>query len=227
MVVPPGYGMFRWDRNSRGGGVAIVVKKCISAVSIKCNLSESVWCKVTYANTNYLVGAVYRPPATSPEYLEDLQAFLSSNVNDTTKLVLAGDFNLPNIDWISLSTGNKDAASSEKLFEIMISHNLTQIVQQDTRVTSGSQSLLDLVFLSGTMEDFSVSVEEGISDHKLISVEILCGTKPRKRPFVRVPVSDYSRADDTSILDFLESAFDDFKQASESEPVDCLWQKFK
>lgn len=227
VVVPPGYRVFRWDRNSRGGGVAIVIKKCISAVPINCNLSESVWCKFTYANTNYLIGAVYRPPATSPEFLEDLQTFLNSNVNKTTKLVLAGDFNLPNIDWISLSAGNKDATSSEKLFEIMISHNLTQIVQQATRVTSGSQSLLDLVFLSGTMEDFSVTVEDGISDHKLISVEILCGTKPGKRPFVRVPVSDYGRADDTSILDFLETAFDDFKQASDSEPVDCLWQKLK
>lgn len=83
-------------------------------------------------------------------------------------------------DWISLSTGNKDAASSEKLFEIVINHNLNQVDQQDTRVTSQSQSLLDLVFLSGAMDVFSVTVEEGISDHKLISVEILCGTKPRK-----------------------------------------------
>lgn len=126
---------------------------------------------------------------------------MSSNVTDNEISAWPGILTYQT-DWISLSTGNKDAASSEKLFEIVINHNLNQVDQQDTRVTSQSQSLLDLVFLSGAMDVFSVTVEEGISDHKLISVEILCGTKRRKQPFVRVPVSDYGWADDTSILDF-------------------------
>lgn len=77
------------------------------------------------------------------------------------------------------------------------------------------------------MEDFGFTVEKGISGNKLISVKDLYGTKPRKGPFVRVPVRGYGRADDTPILDFLKTAFDNFKLAYEIEPVDCLWENFK
>lgn len=221
-IVPPNYRMFRWDRDTRGGGVAIIVKQHIDVLMIECSIPETVWCKITYANTVYLLGAVYRPPATAPEFLDKLNDFLCNHLDRNTRLIMTGDFNLPNINWDSLLPGHVEISSSEKLLQIMISHNLKQIVKENTRVTPESRSLLDLVFLSNKIGDYTVSVEDGLSDHKMVLVRIVTSASTRPQPSIPVQVKDYSRADDTSILDFLELSFDQFKFVCDCESVDEL-----
>lgn len=226
-IIPPGYQMFRWDRDSRGGGVAIIVKNSVSAVLVHCNLNETVWCRITFANNVYLVGVVYRPPVTQPEFLDKLNLFLCAHVKSTTRLILTGDFNLPHIDWEALSPGHVETSSAEILLEILISHNLRQIVNEETRVTPESRSLLDLLFISQRVGDYTISVEEGISDHKMIAMDILHSIGNRKRPFVPIPIKDYVQADDTSVIDFLECSFSQFQLACDCESVEELWQRFK
>lgn len=109
----------------------------------------------------------------------------------------------------------------------MFSNNLTQIVKENTRVSAHSQTLLDLVFLSSRVTHSTLSVEERISDHKLIAVNIQLDTKPQKRPFIPVKVKNFARADDTSILDYLELSLGESELASASESVKELWQRFK
>lgn len=226
-IVPVGYTMFRWDRDSRGGGVAIVVKSSIRAALVDCTLRESVWCKITFKNLVYLIGAFYRPAATSPELLDELNNFLCDNVNESTRLLMAGDFNLPHINWEDLLPGNTEVLSGEKLLKILFSHNLTQIVKEATRITAETQSILDLVFLSSQLEEYTVTVEEGTSDHRLVVVNITTEKSGRPKSVSRVTVKNYAEADDTSILDFLEVAFNEFQSASENESVETLWNRFK
>lgn len=226
-IVPVGYKIFRWDRDCRGGGVALVIKSSIVATKINCTFSEMVWCKVNYANTVYVIGAVYRPPCTPPEFLENLNMFLCSNVNENTRLIIADDFNLPHINWEKLHAGPVETANANLLLEIMLSHNLSQIVNDYTRVTLTSQSLLDLIFISSKVYDYEMTVENGISDHRLISMNVMCCPSVRTRPYVPVHVKDYCHADDTSILDYLELSLDDFQNASEMASIENLWSRFK
>lgn len=226
-IIPPGYLVHRWDRDSRGGGVAILVKSPITTERIDCSLSETVWCKIFVEKVVFIVGAIYRPPGTTPDFLDQLNSFLCKFQNGNTRLILTGDFNLPHINWESVTPGHIDTLSGDKMLEIMFSHNLTQIVKENTRVTANSETLLDLVFLSRRVTHSTLSVEEGISDHKLITVDIQLDAKPQKRPFIPVQIKNFARADDTSILDYLELSLHEFELASVSESVEELWQRFK
>lgn len=60
VVVPPGYRVFRWDRNSRGGGVAIVIK----------NVSQQFQLIAIYRNL-YGVNLRTRTPITLSEPYTD------------------------------------------------------------------------------------------------------------------------------------------------------------
>lgn len=184
--------------------MAILVKSPITTERIDCSLSETVWCKIFVEKVVFIVGAIYRPPGTTPDFLDQLNSFLCKFQNGNTRLILTGDFNLPHINWESVTPGHIDTLSGDKMLEIMFSHNLTQIVKENTRVTANSETLLDLVFLSRRVTHSTLSVEEGISDHKLITVNIQLDAKPQKRPFIPVQNKNFAQADDTSILDYLE-----------------------
>lgn len=122
--------------------------------------------------------------------------------------------------------GHVEIGSGEKMLEIMFAHNLTQIVREYTRMTSSSRSVLDLVFLSNKLCNYNICVDEGISDHRLVSVTIPLSVS-RARTYKTVQVKDYTNADDTSILDMLGYSFGHFEHASERQTVDELWQRFK
>lgn len=130
-------------------------------------------------------------------------------------MIMAGDFNLPHINWETLMPGNIEIASGDKLLKILFSHNLTQIVKEATRITTETKSLLDLVFVTSQLDGYMVSVEAGISDHRLVVINIATEKSDRPKPVSRVKVKNFAEADDTSILDFLEVAFDEFQSASE------------
>lgn len=109
----------------------------------------------------------------------------------------------------------------------MFSYNLNQIVKDFTRVTPKSQSVLDLIFISVGVANYTVSVDEGLSDHKMVCLNIPMSARVFKKPYDLVHVKDYGRADDTSILDVLENRFDEFQVASHHESVEELWQRLK
>ena len=64
--------------------------------------------------------------------------------NSKSTVILAGDFNCPDIDWDSSSvkSGCKIVSVSEKLLQISSKFGLTQMQKESTRLTS----LLDLFF---------------------------------------------------------------------------------
>lgn len=225
-LAPEGYEMFICDRDSRGGGVAIIVKNSVVTSQVQSNVPETVWCKISLSNTVYLVGVVYRPPTTAPEYLDELNNFLCTHVNGNTRLILTGDFNLPHINWDAFLPGQVEIDSGEKMLEIMFAHNLIQIVNEYTRITPASRSVLDLVFLSNKIRNYEICVEGGVSDHRLVFVTVPLNVS-RARTYKTVQVKDYANADDTSILDMLGYSFSQFQHVSELETVEEMWQRFK
>jgi len=77
------------------------------------------------------------------------------------ELILFGDFN---VNWIEKS-------NRKKLHEIVSQFDLSQLIQGPTRVTSSSQTQIDLMF-SNKPERITKSINllTGISDHNLILV---------------------------------------------------------
>lgn len=98
VLIPPNYSIFRCDRPSRGGGVAIVLRHPLTGVVInQIDGHESLFLRVNCWGHVFIVCAVYRPPSASPEYISKLCDHMAQFSNN--RVILAGDFNIPCIDW--------------------------------------------------------------------------------------------------------------------------------
>lgn len=225
--TPPQFCAHRRDRNSRGGGVALLFRKGLKVVRLsEPPGAEAMFCKLFFENECLVIGVVYRPPGEDVKVLEELKAFIASLISQNTKLILCGDFNLPGIDWNTFSATNNDIVCGEELIDIAFRFDLRQIVKDCTRVHGESKSILDLVFvrsnIPGTIE---CDVVDGISDHHAVLVQFpsLKATKHVKV----ISFHDFARADDVSILEMLESSYDDFFRSVHTCDVNALWVKFR
>lgn len=211
--------MFRRDRGGRGGGLAVLLKPGIEAIlEDQIEDHESILLRLKCFGNTVILVAVYRPPSTPPHYLNKLFDHMCKFSNN--KIILVGDFNVPCVDWVNMSSSSP---AFDIIFDIMFTFDLTQLVQDPTRVCGSSRSILDLIFVNNSINDCSISVEQGISDH--LSVLLLCSLE-RLSPTKNISLSaykDYSCADDTSILDCLDLFLDSFSDTS----VEALWHKFK
>ena len=121
-LFPPTYDVYRKDRSDGYGGVLIAIKKIFIAeqVSYNNNKCEAVFIKLPLdGKKTLIIGSVYRPPSSSSEYMEDL----CSAINDIHRrhrnavLWLGGDFNLPDVNWETLSTeGHSTPVAISKCF---------------------------------------------------------------------------------------------------------------
>ena len=113
-----GYNLYRRDRVGGYGGVCVYVRREVSSKrSFSFNLlemSEQVWCELSMENEKILVGCIYRPPDASQSQFEEILSSLKTarKLLDERKfggLIVAGDFNLPGIEWCEgecMSIGN-------------------------------------------------------------------------------------------------------------------------
>lgn len=227
-VFPNSYYLVRFDRDSRGGGVAIAIKEGLSFKKDEgiCN-HESVWCSINVNGTTVLIGGIYRRPNAPTEYLAELHDFLCHKVNERTKLILVGDFNLAGIDWENCTIGRNEHSSCEMLLNLMFSFSLAQLVKQPTRIQGQARSILDLAFVSKTLNP-DISIENGISDHKmlLLTFDDLNPSSNVNSNISRIFVKDYRRADDVSIIDYIEITLDCLLQPQFGN-VNDLWLKLK
>lgn len=200
--VPTGYSSYRKDRDGRGGGVSILFKSTlrIFPMSDIPNV-ECIFCKAYYGNVRYVIAAMYRPPSSTVSVLDDLKQYLYTNVKLGDRIILSGDFNLPNIDWSTFSLEKHDALG-EAMLDIAFSFDLLQIVEQSTRIQGSSQSVLDLFFVSGSIgADTNYEIVPGISDHEAVLLTIADAVLDSKPKYPSYP--NFSRADDVSIIDIL------------------------
>ena len=131
---------------------------------------ELLWCEFTSsAGQKILFGSYCRPPNTGIEYFELLRESFTATNNKCDKVFLAGDFNLPNFDWI-----NQVPLSSETIYwnayELLNDAFLTQVNTYPTR----NNSILDLVLTTvpDLIDDLYSYQDVVESDHNCISFRI-------------------------------------------------------
>lgn len=91
--------IFKKDRPTHGGGVAIFAKKSLNFQQLSYDAKLPLEA-VIITNTNTLVCTVYWPPGDSRETgpIDELLAFLHTYA-DTHNIICTGDFNLRNVNW--------------------------------------------------------------------------------------------------------------------------------
>lgn len=159
-----GYNIHRVDRLSRGGGVGVYVKTNIKYDVFTTNKHiEQIWMKINVNWVNIAFGVIYNPSRNNyVNFLNDFETTLSTIIPLYDDIICTGDFNIDLLDYNSKFT--------ELMHNTFEGLGLTQIVNQPTRITETSATLLDYV-LSSKEELVSVLAVKHIpdvSDHELV-----------------------------------------------------------
>ena len=159
------YSLIRCDRNRHGGGVACYVRDDISynQKTIFNNGVESIFVDIHLPKTKpFTVGIFYRPPDKS-KFIETITEDFCNLNTENNDLFILGDMN------INLNEKKSTCPLVKKYEEFILTFGLKQLIQQPTRITSTSSSLIDHV-LTNANDKISQSgiLDIGLSDHQLI-----------------------------------------------------------
>ena len=80
--------------------------------------------------------------------MKALQSFLFKMGNTLPKngVILAGDFNAPDMNWPNLDSSTYLTLPCERRLKMIDEHDLKQLVESPTRRQGNTQTTLDLVF---------------------------------------------------------------------------------
>ena len=161
-----GYNLCRVDRkNENHGGIVCYIKSdlnyCIND-DLLINDVESLWVEINLPHTKpIIVGTIYRVPDAKAEYVNMIDAMFQNCVSIYDDAIIVGDFNLDVCK----------SSDSRKISSIANHSQLTQLINDYTRVTETSSTIIDLAFVSRPETISSSGVHSlGISDHNLIYV---------------------------------------------------------
>lgn len=145
---------------TRGGGVCIYVRNDLCSMEVvdlrlRSDKSEQVWCGIKRGSDCILAGCIYREPSSGSEQnraiMESLKAAKELVAKGEFKsLIVAGDFNFPDIQWADSGSGHtgKNKESYEFVFiNVLDDSFLTQWVGDKTyrKGIDHEGSLLDLL----------------------------------------------------------------------------------
>ena len=163
----PNYKFYRCDRTSRRGGVYVAdqLNAQVVNLNIQCQSSlEQLWVKIKIKSRIYAIGTLYHPPNTNMlDCIEHRDQSLSLVIPTVDEVVCFGDTNV--------NLFNLDNA----LAHCFDSYGFTQSINEPTRITNTSSSLLDPIFISNKEIVISSGTQNAdhISDHKIV----FCGLK--------------------------------------------------
>ena len=142
----PGYNLIRHDTpgNVAKHGVCVYIRESIQVDSVITPVPNMVCFRSAVFDVYCVV--VYRPPSNSLEMNACLLELIS-DLSIDEEVIIAGDFNLPSVDWST----NPPKASSPTDRDVLDAFNalgLSQWVHESTYPRSGN--ILDLILTSET-----------------------------------------------------------------------------
>ena len=155
-ILPNDYVLYGKDRPSRGGGVLIAVRDFLPSSFISSPSDLEILSIKIGQSYDLVFCCIYVPPESSLSYISSLVHFLTDLSSSFSKIIIVGDFNLPDIDWFTLMG---TSISSNCFCNFVFDCNLTQYVYEPTHVKG---NVLDLVLTSASV----------VVDH--ISLSTLC-----------------------------------------------------
>ena len=179
---------------------------------------ETVTVSISTSNTDITCCMIYTPPNATTEYHRDLVKYLVTVAALSTPVLIFGDFNLPGINWTTL-TGN--SAVSNNFCEFVFESNLIQLVNSPTHIRG---NILDLVLTNSPDHVTNLTVHPpeyqcATSDHYLItfttSFKHLVSTPTTKEVF------NYAKGDYNGLSEYLLSR--DLSVLFNSSDVEEVW----
>jgi hypothetical protein len=153
----PHFNLYRKDRGSTGGGVAIYVSNNLDSNEVTNKLFENreveqIWCSIKFENDSLLLGCIYRPPTSTNHADINKTIFHASNLINQGKFssfLICGDFNYKGIKWKNGAgfARSKTTANELNLIETLNKSHAYQHIDFPTFQNSNNnqQNTLDLI----------------------------------------------------------------------------------
>ena len=164
----PGYEFIRRDRNRHGGGVGFYIKSSNSYI-VRSDLNIINLENLTIENREpnskpFLVATWYRPLCSPTDLFSSYESFIGKLHSLDLEYYLLGDLNC------NLASPTPDA-NTHCLLEISDLYGLKQLINEPTRVTESSSTLINLIYTNYTDRVGCSGVSLiAISDHSLVYV---------------------------------------------------------
>lgn len=193
------------------GGLCVFARSdvaCQREDAMEDDAFDIAWFKINMFGRIIFLCCLYRSPNDNQplrlfQYLGDKVDWIEAQ-HPTAEIILLGDFNAHNSNWLRHSNKTDEAGRQAETFAI--SRNLAQLIDEPTRIPdhpTDSSNTLDL-FLTSVPDGFGVEVLAplGNSDHNLVSAtghnvqSLQQDPKPPRR------IWHYNRADWNEMRDF-------------------------
>ena len=226
-IFPDSFQVFRKDRSRNGGGVFIAVINDILTISHGVAFDadcEVIWVKLPFYQPVF-IGSFYRPPSSGIADLEALGQSIQKIIENRRSLphvILAWDFNQPDIDWLENTVPGKQYIKeiNFKFLDIINKTSFNQTVNEPTR----RSNILDLIFSTYPAQLEEIHTTPGMSDHLAVSTNLNIKNNRTKKTPRKIYI--FKKADSTKIKTALSSFYEEFSKLSEIS-VEDQWTKFK
>ena len=164
-VHVPGFEIIRRDRNRHGGGVCIYVNTSLN-FSIRSDLSiqnlENLAVEIRYPHSApVIVVNWYRPPNSSADIFTSLELLVGRLDSECVEFYLMGDMNC--------NMASPGDSVSRSLLDITRIYDLHQMINEATRITESTSTVIDLIFTNCPDRVICSGVTHiAISDHSLV-----------------------------------------------------------
>ena len=169
----------------RGGhrGIAIFVSNKLQATQVsfpQCSFQEQLWVKIPLQSPDILlVGCFYRSPSSSGQSstINLIDLLRTCSAENFSHIVVAGDLNMPQIDWTSDFSYAPEGHYSHISIEGMQECGFTQHVTKATRYRQGERpSTLDIILSNepGLVQSLTTHPPIGNSDHIVLQFQLVC-----------------------------------------------------
>lgn len=165
----PGYKCERCDSLSRHtGGVLLYIKINYKYSKVLHEtMAMNLWIlgiKITINNKPYTVIALYHSPsASNADFINRMENILDNYNFENSTIIVIGDFN------IDIS---KNSFYKEKLLQSISRVGLHQIINQFTRVTENSSTIIDLILTNNKSLKHTIHLTPCITDHLIITINL-------------------------------------------------------
>ena len=230
-VIPSGYHIIaRKDRDTgqHGGGVIIFAKEGV----VGCDLGLKVSTELTAASVEcknkqkLIIVSAYRPPNSDATYMTEMRETITDIhcLHPEATIWLAGDFNLPDIDWGSncISGNQYNKNISQQLLDLIYDTGSEQMIKFETR----GKNTLDLFITNRPSLVIRTKPLPGVSDHDIVFAEVDTKAVHKKLPSRKILL--WKKAD----MDSLKLRVGKFSESfigsnTANTDINTLWNTFK
>lgn len=198
---------------NKTGGVTIYIHNRINfKILEKLNIDKEIWIitieikKQKYMDSNNVITILYRSPAFGAnKFIEKMDEYLEkidNHIRLKTSIIL-GDFNINMVKTNDTYT--------KKLNQIIQKYNYKQHINEYTRITNRSATIIDLLLTNKNEIDWKIINGNQISDHEIIQVKLNQMNINNEQIIIKGKIDFEKLIEKIQVTEFNASGYDNFE----------------